>query len=212
MELFILVFEIIGTIAFAVSGAMTGLKKEMDIFGVAILGLTAAVGGGVIRDVVLGVTPPIMFQDPLYAFVAIGTAIIIFVPAVHRWMMRNTRAYEKILILMDALGLGIFTIVGIRAAYEVSVDFNKFLLLFVGVVTGVGGGILRDVLAAIPVLYSFATFTPSRRSSVRRLRHFVDGRWNLYAMLAGMTVIVVIRLLSFHFKWNCQSKSVRQYG
>jgi uncharacterized membrane protein YeiH len=203
MDLFILVLEMIGTVAFAVSGAMTALKKEMDIFGVAILGLTTAVGGGVIRDVILGVTPPITFRDPLYAFIAIGTAILVFIPAVHRWMMRNTRIYERILILMDALGLGIFTAVGIRAAYEVSEDFNKFLLVFVGVVTGVGGGILRDMLAGntpyifIRHVYAVASLLGA---VVCVVLWTVAG--NLYAMVAGMTVIVVIRLLSFHFKWN----------
>lgn len=203
MNLFILVLEIIGTVAFAISGAMTGLKKQMDIFGVSILGLTAAVGGGVIRDIILGVTPPVTFQDPLYAFIAIGTAIIVFIPVVHRWMMRNTRIYEKVLILMDALGLGIFTAVGIRVAYQVSEDFNKFLLIFVGVVTGVGGGIMRDILAGntpfifVRHVYAVASLLGA---VVCVILWTVAG--SLYAMLAGMTIIVVIRLLSFRFKWN----------
>lgn len=66
MDTFILMLELIGTVAFAVSGAMTGLKKGMDLFGVVILGLTTAVGGGVLRDIILGATPPRTFQDPLY--------------------------------------------------------------------------------------------------------------------------------------------------
>jgi uncharacterized membrane protein YeiH len=198
-----LVLEIIGTVAFAISGAITGLKKQMDIFGVAILGLTTAVGGGVIRDLILGVTPPITFQNPLYAFIAIGTAIIVFIPVVHRWMMHKARIYERILIYMDALGLGIFTVVGIRAAFEVSDDFNKFLLIFVGVVTGVGGGIMRDILAGntpfifIRHVYAVASLIGA---VVCVILWTVTG--NMYAMLTGMTVIVVIRLLSFHFKWN----------
>lgn len=70
MESFILILELAGTMAFAASGAMTGLKKNMDLFGICILGLTTAVGGGVIRDVILGNTPPATFQNPLYATVA----------------------------------------------------------------------------------------------------------------------------------------------
>ena len=65
MSEFLLILEIIGTVAFAVSGAMTGLAKKMDIFGVAILGLTTAVGGGVFRDLILGLTPPAMFTNPI---------------------------------------------------------------------------------------------------------------------------------------------------
>ena len=193
----------IGTVAFTISGAMTGLKKEMDIFGVAILGLTTAVGGGVVRDIILGVTPPVTFRNPLYAFIAIGTAIIVFIPVVHRWMMRNARIYEKILILMDALGLGIFTTVGIRAAYEVSADFNKFLLLFVGVVTGTGGGILRDMLAGnTPYIFIRHVYAVASLAGAVVCIFLWTVTESVYAMLAGMAVIVILRLLSFHFKWN----------
>ena len=80
MDILIFVFEIIGTVAFSVSGAMTGLKKNMDIFGVMILGVITAIGGGVIRDLVLGITPPGTFGRPVYAIVATVTAIITFCP------------------------------------------------------------------------------------------------------------------------------------
>ena len=82
-------FELIGTIAFAASGAMVGLSKKMDIFGVAVLGLVTAVGGGVIRDIVLGLTPPATFQNPVYALVAIFVSLILFVPAVRRFLFKN---------------------------------------------------------------------------------------------------------------------------
>lgn len=201
--MFIRILEIMGTVAFAISGAMMGLKKQMDIFGVVILGLTAAVGGGVIRDVILGITPPKTFQDPLYAFIAISTAIVIFIPFVHRWMMRKARIYERILIFADAIGLGIFTVVGIQLAYKVSDDFNKFLLIFVGVVTGVGGGLLRDILAGntpfifVRHIYAVASLLGA---VVCVILWTIAG--SIYAMIAGMAVIVVIRLLSFYFKWN----------
>ena len=78
MENFVFIMELIGTVAFAVSGAITGMEKKMDIFGVAILGLTTAVGGGIIRDMLIGNTPPQTFQDPVYAVLSIVTAIIVF--------------------------------------------------------------------------------------------------------------------------------------
>jgi uncharacterized membrane protein YeiH len=201
MAVFILALEIIGTVAFAVSGAMTGLKKRMDIFGVAILGLTTAVGGGIMRDLILGITPPKTFQTPLYALIAVGTAIVVFIPPVHRWLTR--RMFDQILIVMDALGLGIFTVVGIRTAFDLSNDFGGFLLIFVGVVTGVGGGIIRDVLAGdtpyifVRHIYAVASIIGSVVCVV--LWRFTDS---VYAMLAGMVIIVVIRMLSAHFKWN----------
>ena len=94
MASFILVLELIGTLAFAASGALTGLKKNMDIFGVCILGLTTAVGGGVIRDVILGNTPPATFQNPVYATVAIATALVLFLPWVRRFLMQDQRLYD----------------------------------------------------------------------------------------------------------------------
>jgi len=94
-ENLLLVFEIIGTIAFAVSGAMVGLSKKMDIFGIAVLGTVTSVGGGVIRDLVLGNTPPATFQNPVYALVAIFVSLIIFIPAVRRFLFRKQSFFEK---------------------------------------------------------------------------------------------------------------------
>lgn len=203
MGIFILVLDIIGTVAFAVSGAMTGLKKKMDIFGVAILGLTTAVGGGILRDIILGITPPKTFQDPTYALIAIGTGIVIFIPVIHRWLMRNHSAYERVLMIMDALGLGIFTVVGIRTAFDVSADFSGFLLIFVGVVTGVGGGIMRDILAG-DTPYIFVKHIYAVASIIGAVVCVVlwDYIGSAYAMLAGTITIVVIRILSARFKWN----------
>ena len=116
----LLIFELIGTVAFAASGAMVGLSKKMDIFGIAALGTVTAVGGGVIRDLVLGNTPPATFQNPVYALTAIAVSIILFVPAVRRFLFKKQSAYDKIMLLMDSLGLGIFTAVGIETAFTAS--------------------------------------------------------------------------------------------
>ena len=77
MDVFILILELIGAAAFAVSGAMTGIRKNMDIFGACVLGLTVAVGGGITRDIILGAFPPAMFHDPIYAITAILTCFIV---------------------------------------------------------------------------------------------------------------------------------------
>ena len=147
MESFLLILELAGTMAFSAAGAMTGLRKNMDIFGVCILGLTTAVGGGVIRDLILGSTPPATFRDPIYAFVAILTALVLFLPRVRRLLMRDQVLFDRVLFWMDAAGLGIFTVMGIRAAYAHMSRPGLFLLVFVGVVTGAGGGVLRDIMA-----------------------------------------------------------------
>jgi uncharacterized membrane protein YeiH len=203
MKTFVLFLELTGTVAFAVSGAMTGLKKKMDVFGVAILGLTAAVGGGVLRDVVMGVLPPKTFRDPTYAFIAVAVAFVVFIPAIHRRLLRRRRLFESILVLMDALGLGIFTVIGIRTAYEVSSGFNAFLLIFVGVATGVGGGLMRDLLAGdmpfifVRNIYASASATGAAVCVV--LWKYAGG---VLSMMIGTAVIVLLRLLSFHFNWH----------
>ena len=100
-------FEIIGTLAFAVSGAIAALKKGMDIFGVATLGLITAVGGGVIRDIILGNTPPAVFKDPMYALLAVFTSVIIFLPAVRKIFSKSQKAYDIVMLIMDSVGLGV---------------------------------------------------------------------------------------------------------
>ena len=154
MDTLILVLEIIGTVAFAASGAMTGVKKNMDIFGVVILGLTTAVGGGVIRDLILGSTPPRTFQDPIYAVLSIAASVLVFIVARRGWFEGRHQAYDISMLVMDSLGLGAFTVTGIGAAIECG-EHGAFLLVFVGVVTGVGGGVLRDVMAGdMPYIFA----------------------------------------------------------
>ena len=147
MENFVFIMELIGTVAFAVSGAITGMEKKMDIFGVAILGLTTAVGGGIIRDMLIGNTPPQTFQDPVYAVISIVTAIIVFYLAGRRKNSMSPHLWDILLLVMDTLGLGIFTVVGISTAHQAVPESGQFLLIFVGVITGVGGGVVRDMMA-----------------------------------------------------------------
>lgn len=203
METFIFVIEIIGTVAFAVSGAMTGIEKKMDIFGVAILGLTTAVGGGILRDLLIGSTPPQIFRNPIYAAIAIITAVIIFGLAYWQKLLYNTYAFELLIFIMDSLGLGIFTVVGINTAYAASENISKFLLIFVGVLTGVGGGVLRDMLAGnTPYIFVKHVYACASLAGaiVCVYGHSILGMRK--AMLTGMVVVVLIRFLSAHFKWN----------
>ena len=147
MDSVFFVLEIIGTVAFAVSGAMIAMHKKMDIFGVVILGLTTAVGGGVIRDIILGITPPATFVNPVYALVAVGTSLIVFLPFVQKLIVHERKIYEILLLFTDSIGLGVFSVMGVKTAYSQSSEYGLFLLIFVGVITGVGGGILRDLFA-----------------------------------------------------------------
>lgn len=204
MELLILILELTGTVAFAVSGAIIGLKKKMDIFGVMVLGLVTAVGGGILRDVVLGMTPPLTFTDPIYALTAIVTSVVVFVFASKRFFRVNHALYDKILLVMDSIGLGVFSASGVIIACDAGFADNVFLLLFVGTVTGVGGGVLRDLLAGempfilVKHIYAVAALLGAALCALLMLLS-VD---RAVAMLAVTITVVVIRLLCAHFKLN----------
>ncbi|MBQ7545707.1 MAG: trimeric intracellular cation channel family protein [Clostridia bacterium] len=201
MDTFIFIIEIIGTMAFAVSGALTAMRKNMDIFGVIILAMTTAVGGGILRDLILGIQPPGTFGHPVYGMVATSVAVVLFFPAVRRLLGRNQTIYHWIMLLMDSLGLGIFTVIGIQTAYNAG-SKNVFLLVFVGVVTGVGGGVIRDVLAGdtpyifVKHIYACASIAGAILCiALRPVNH-------LLAFISGAALVLVIRLLAAKFRWS----------
>lgn len=196
-------FEIIGTLAFAVSGAIAALKKGMDIFGVATLGLITAVGGGVIRDIILGNTPPAVFKDPMYALLAVFTSVIIFLPAVRKNFSKSQKAYDIVMLIMDSVGLGVFTVVGIQTAKSVNSHSGFFLLVFVGIVTGVGGGLLRDI-CSLEMPYIFVKHFYACASLLGAVTSVFlwDKAGGKAAMFAGTVVIVVLRLLAAKFRWS----------
>ena len=201
-ENLLLFLEIIGTIAFAASGAMVGLSKKMDIFGVTVLGIVTAVGGGVVRDLVLGNTPPATFQNPIYALVAIFVSLVIFIPAVRRFLFKKQSIFEKTMRLMDSLGLGIFTAVGIEIAC-IAGHKSVFLLIFVGMITGIGGGVLRDVLSGNTPYIFIKHFYAS--ASLIGAVAFIS-LWNISSQSAAVFgcafVVTALRLLAAKFRWS----------
>lgn len=207
MEIVIFIFEIFGTAAFAASGVLTAINKKLDLFGAVILGVTTAVGGGVIRDIILGITPPTVFIHPIYAMVAIIVSCIALFSPVRKYLMKNSSVYNRVMFFLDTIGLGIFTMSGVQTACETSADYNNILIVFVGVITGVGGGILRDIFSGnipyifIKHIYACASIAGALGAAI--LWKYID---NAYAMALGAFVIIIIRCLSAHYKWNLKIK------
>ena len=202
----VFLIEMIGTVAFASSGAMVGIRKNMDIFGVNILGITTAVGGGIIRDLVLGATPPRTFKDPVYILVSMVTSCLLFICVYFnkqflesKWMAQ----YERLMMTLDAIGLGAFTVMGIYVAIHRPDKKSALLLIFVGMVTGIGGGMLRDVMAGMTP-FVFVKHVYACASMVGAIVCVALLQWidEVPAMIIGAAVIVVIRLLAARFRWN----------
>ena len=203
METVLLVLEIIGTAAFAVSGAFVGVRRDMDVFGVIILGLTTDVGGGIIRDLILGITPPRTFLHPIYATIAISASIIVFLIARRGFTEKTTGPYGAAMLVMDSLGLGAFTVSAIGTAVEQNADYNAFLLVFVGVVTGVGGGVLRDVLAGLtPYIFRKHVYASASILGAVLCVVLMPYTGDAWAIAIGMAAVVITRLLSAYFRWN----------
>lgn len=208
-EFWVYLIEVLGTIAFASSGALLAMEEHMDVFGVIVLGITTAVGGGIIRDVVLGNTPPNVFRNSSYVLIAIAVSILLFV---FRYIQYKTNHivkdkvkgyYDKAMLWMDAIGLGIFTVVGINTAINRGYGERIFLLIFVGMVTGIGGGMLRDVMAQrtpfVLVKHIYALASLAGALSYIGIIRYVPV---VTAMAISSTIVVAIRVAAAYYKWN----------
>lgn len=135
---------------FPVQELWFAIKKNLDLLGIVVLGVITAVGGGMIRDVLLGIHPPTLFLKPVYVTVAVIAAIIIFLlmrsKNISRFLL-TAEYYDWTMNLLDAIGLGAFTVVGVNTSISAGQGNFQFLTIFLGVITGVGGGLLRDMMA-----------------------------------------------------------------
>ena len=197
--------ELVGIAAFAVSGAMVALEKQADIFGVILLAVVTALGGGVTRDLLLGNTPPVMFTSYPYVAVAVLSALVLFLDAYTRRdkYVAHRDKLDAVNNIFDAAGLAVFTVSGMNMAMNRG-DYNAFLLITLGVVTGVGGGVLRDMM-----LGTMAKLLRKRIYAVASLLGAVLyylllrlGVGEIVSALSGMIFIFALRVFATVFKWN----------
>ena len=204
MDELIYALEIIGAAAFAVSGAMAALEHEADIFGVIFLAVITALGGGVIRDLLLGVTPPKMFVSYVYLAVAAVAALVVFADAyIRREKYRKHRdKLNSINNMFDAVGLAVFTVSGMNTAMQQS--DNVLLILVLGMSTGVGGGMLRDMMInKMPkVLRKRVYAVASLLGGGVYYGLFALGVHETIAAVSGMALIIALRVLATVYKWN----------
>ena len=205
MDVFFLM-EMIGTVAFACSGAMVAIEKRLDLLGIIVLGETTAVGGGMIRDIIIGIHPPALFVDPIYVIEAFVSVMVLFVAVKYFYQSADileSPMYEAVLNLLDAIGLGAFTVVGIDTAVGAGFGEYKFLMIFLGVITGVGGGILRDMMAGqTPAVLRKHVYACASIAGAVCYVILMNYTGEGPAMVVSAILVTVIRVLARHYKWN----------
>ena len=203
-EALVVLFDLIGTIAFAISGALVGINKKMDLFGTLVLAITTACGGGCVRDIVVGSIPPAMCRNPIYVGIAAVVATIVFLLVFFHTHMPRVLAplYDKMLFWFDTLGLAAFTVDGVMVGTQCGYEDNIFLLVFLGFLTAVGGGTLRDVLAGrIPDIFLkhiYAVAAIAGGLLLTLTRPLGDKP----SMILGFSLVIALRCLAAHYRWN----------
>lgn len=203
-ELILFIFEMVGTVAFAVSGAMIAIKKRVDIFGVIVLSAMTALGGGIVRDILIGHLPPTMFSDYRYVMVAVITSVLVFIIAYifREPYQKSEKTVDAVNNIFDALGLGVFTVMGAKVAIESGFTVNGILVVCLAVVTGVGGGLIRDVmLMEIPFvlkkrIYAVASILGGTAYHLM----YINGINIRFASVVAVLIVFVVRILATIFK------------
>ncbi len=205
-EILMLIMELLGTVAFSVSGTLVAAIAGLDLFGVLTVGTITAVGGGIIRDLLIGNIPPTVFQKPEILLLALATSFVVFIIAyINSKRIKDiSQKIEGINIFFDALGLAAFSVTGVEVTCAAGNSENVVLAVVLGVITGVGGGVLRDVLVnekpyiLIKHIYAVASLIGA---SVYYFMGVYFGQ-ELIGTIVSVVLTVTIRMLAAKFRWN----------
>jgi uncharacterized membrane protein YeiH len=191
----LLVLNLAGTFVFGLSGGLAGVQKRLDVFGVVVLAVVVGLAGGITRDLLIGV-PPQTFRDWRYLAVAGGAGLVTFVahPALER--------LERPILVLDAAGLALFCVTGASTALDHRVGAVEAIVL--GAITGVGGGVLRDILVReIPVVLRTGLYAiPALVGAAIVVGASKSGTHNLAFPIIGATACFLIRVAGMYFDLN----------
>ncbi|MBR5321269.1 MAG: trimeric intracellular cation channel family protein [Clostridia bacterium] len=210
MDLFYTIIESIGIVAFSISGAMVAIRRKTDLFGVILLAIITTLGGGLTRDVIFSFSPPAFFNSKEYLLLSAIVSIIVFLFArkFSNTYLENETKIEHINDVFDALGLGIFAVMGTKAAFVQGYENYALISITCGVLTCICGGMLRDVLTnstpfvLVKRIYAIAAIAGAATYYLLYIygRHY--GIEDSLAMVVGVAVTFVLRILAMTFKWN----------
>lgn len=198
--------EIIGTIAFSISGSLVAIGANLDIFGVVFVGYITSVGGGIVRDISLGISPPAIFSNYIICAVALLTSVMVFAIAYIKSDSFNTLRVkvEYINNFFDAVGLGVFSVIGAQTCIANGFSDNSLLVIVSGLITGIGGGIMRDVLINTTP-YVFKKHIYALASISGTVLYFVlinNYDNNFFVSVLAISLVVIIRLLATRYCWS----------
>jgi len=193
---FISILDYLGTIAFAVTGASKAISHKADIFGIIVLATVVGVAGGITRDVIFGRFPT-AFSDPIYVGITVITGITMF------FLYSYFKKRMNIWLIFDAIGLGVFSIIGASIAYQI-VGLDFLSMLFAGVITAIGGGILRDVFVRdIPIVFVKEVYAIASIIGIVIFYTVLSYGGDMQvASIIGIIAATGIRLLAMKYNWN----------
>lgn len=185
-----------GTVAFAVSGALTAMNKRLDAFGVFIICFVTAVGGGTLRDVLIGKTPVMWMHNLIYVYIVIASFFITI------FFRKKLDGLRKSMLFFDTIGLGIFTIIGIEKG--LAIDLNPIICIALGTITASFGGVIRDILCnEIPAIFREEIYATACvfGGILFFMMYFLNVPQHVNVVVTSL-VIIAVRFLSIKFKWS----------
>jgi len=193
---FISILDYLGTAAFAITGASKAIAHKADIFGIIVLATVVGVAGGITRDVIFGRFPT-SFSDPIYVGITVIVGLVMF------FLYSYLKKQMNIWLIFDAIGLGVFSIIGASIAYQI-IGLDFLPMLFAGVLTAIGGGILRDVFVReIPIVFVKEVYAVASIIGIVIFYAvlYYGGEMQV-ASIIGIIAATGIRLLAMKYKWN----------
>ncbi|NRD22738.1 trimeric intracellular cation channel family protein [Winogradskyella litoriviva] len=204
--MFFQIVDILGTVSFAISGVLVAMNKRMDPFGVLIIAFVTAVGGGTLRDVMIGVEPVSWMKNMTFVYVIFGSVVFAVI------FRKRINYLRKSLFLFDTIGIALYTVVGVETG--VIAGLHPIICIALGTMTACFGGVLRDILCnEIPVIFRkeiYATACILGGLTYFLLRKFLDDE-NYLFVVAGL-VVIIVRLVAVRFKISLPSLYRKEEG
>ena len=191
--MFYLTIDILGTIAFAISGVVVAMEKKLDLFGVLIIAFVTAIGGGTLRDLLIGNTPVVWMRDSTYVITIVVTVIFAIV------FVKQLKYLRKSLFLFDTIGIGLYTLIGIEKGLEA--NLLPVMCIALGTITASFGGVVRDILCnEIPVIFRKEIYATA--CILGGASYFVLDELPIasnYAFIIAVLMVIALRLLAVRF-------------